>query len=149
MTAEQEFITMTDKTYVLPLKDVWTLRVPLTDWDLLRTKVAAMPESAEWARNMAWAAVGVLAGAIVTLVGWFQVYRGMTPDVQQANSLFWIVYGSIAVGAAITAFAGFKLDETVREVRTWSKQNVLSDMDHIRAKHAEAPTTKPEVVKSA
>ena len=85
-----------------------------------------MPESSDWARNMGWTAVGAFAGTVTVLVGWFQVYRGMTPDQQKDNGLFWVLYLAFALIFSITAFVGFKIDQTVRKYQQYSKADLLS-----------------------
>jgi len=128
-------ISITDEGLLLATKPEMYLRVPITEWDLLREKVDKMPESSEWARSLMWTSIGVFVGTLVVLIGWLQVWNGMTEAVRKDNQIFWVVYGVIAIGSLLAAFVGYKLDGTVRSYQRWSRTQICEDMDHIRSRH--------------
>lgn len=107
--------------------------VPVTrrQWERLRQRVSNLSDPAEWASGAMWAAAGVGASALLTLVPWLAAYAQL-PDAAKMTFNWVAPFLALTILFSIAVFLlAAKFGSSLRSARKYNAAQIIEDMDGI------------------
>jgi hypothetical protein len=117
-----------------------------SDWRRIRERASTLADQGTWVGPLGWAAVGVVAAAVLGLLPWMAAYSQLPTAARLSYGWITGAFIAAAILSAILGIVCLLVGRTVHESDKASLKSVLADMDacYGRATHAVEVTASAE-----